>query len=156
MFFFIISCLAFKWKLQPTCNYNSIPPHAFFVAFILWKSSFQIYIKRSWIQSLGGGLGASFTKTWPLSSGLKISGRALRKASYLHVSGPERRHRPWRPPSDFLQLPELEEAKETRQTVMPLKGSSSYSISIYCAVPMCQFCATCWWTGHFLPSELLL
>lgn len=56
---------------------------------------------------------ASFTKTWPLFSGLKISGRAPRTASCLHVSEPERRNRPWHPPSGDLQLPALQETKDT-------------------------------------------
>lgn len=43
-----------------------------------------------------------------LSFGLKTSGRAPQTASCLRVSMPERRGRLWRPPSDVLQLSELE------------------------------------------------
>lgn len=54
-----------------------------------------------------------FVKTWLLSFGLKTSGKALQTASCLHVSVPEHRNRPWRPRSHVLQLPELQEAKNT-------------------------------------------
>ena len=47
-----------------------------------------------------------FIKEWPLSFGLKTSGRALQMTSRLHISVPEHRNRLWYPMSDVHQLPE--------------------------------------------------
>lgn len=85
-----------------------------------------------------------FIKTWLLSFGLKTSGKALQTALCLHVSVPERRSRPWRPRSDVLPLPELEETKHTSYIMKFIKENALINQSVFTELLLCaSSCARC-------------